>query len=163
MLPWIRNFWNNLSQEDKDNVARQSVIICKHIMDNPVRDVAVRTARQLVAAYPFLSPDVDKMLDAVDDCSDRLQPLSDMEGIQSYFQQFAIKAKKLASWVEPVIVPVSEGGRKFLVNNGVHGQITVKLLNEDNSNYWFEYTRDGELIFTDWKLKKNSPRIIREL
>ena len=162
MLPWVRKFWEELSPEDKEEVSQQSVIICKHIQDRYVRNTAVDVARKLSSKFPKLGDDVNRALDAIEDCSDGVQPLSDTKFIVNYFQQLAAKAKKVTTWATPKPAP-KEGGRRFLVNNGFHGQIAVNLLKEDDKNYFFEYVKDGEVVFTDWKLKKNSPRVIREL
>ena len=161
MLPWIRCFWSGLSVEDKQELSQQSVVICSRIRDPYAIKTGVELIRGIIKKFPAIGTDVSGALEAIDSCPDHVQPVSDIELLAGYFQQFASKAKKTA-WAAPVKA-VQSGCRRFLTNNGCHGQIAVNLVSEDDKNYVFEYVKDGEVIFSDWKLKKSSPRVIREL
>lgn len=166
MNSWIERSWNSCTEAEQQEIARTSRIICRTVKIDTARSICQDKIRELAQKYDFIRHACQ--VSVIDDphfADENLVPYSTISFVQSYFSPFTeFFPEEETSWgTAETKVPGVSDRRRFLVRNGYHGDIIVTLSRETGGSYYFDYIKDGEVVFQDWKVLKNSKRILEEI
>lgn len=171
MYAWVRIAWDELSEESKKSLEKDSKLVVRYIQNPQSVGIALRLISRLMNQYPWIVEDIESSYDSMtDNKNETIVPYSHMQAIKSYFSQFiptpsavqptSQKEPEVVSIVEEIYVGVKIG--TFLkVKNDFYGDVLVQVTNITGSSYMCKYEKDGELIIKSWRIPKNSPRILQ--
>lgn len=165
----VRAFWETLSEEDKKELARRSRIICRTVETSSTRRVCLENIQFLANKYSQIKHCCYPIIQNPDFADETITLSSDIQVIKSYFSQFCDAVSDVSDSEQSnseTASPTSfrtSGKRVFLVHNSFHGDIVCQLANETGGSYYFDYVKGGEIIFQNWRVLKNSNRVIKEI
>ena len=166
MVAHIRGFWETLSEEDKKELARRSRIICKTVEIDSTRRVCLENVQFLVNKHPQIKHSCYPIIQDSGFADEAIIPFSDIQVIKSYFSQFCDAVDDISDSEQSnseIVSSRTSGRRMFLVHNSFHGDIVCQLANETGGSYYFDYVKGEEVIFQNWRVLKNSNRVIKEI
>lgn len=156
MTPWVRKFWESLSEDDKRTIARGARVICNAATIDTGRDICRSKVEELSRQFRTIAEDMSAFLNDESFTDSDIVPYSQIEFLTAYFAPFA------ELYPDDFTAPVSTR-RKFLVRNGFHGDIVCELASETAGSYFFDYIKDGIEVFKDWRVLKSSGRVLKEV
>lgn len=160
MFPHVKRVWDSYSEDDKREISRISQIICRTVNNNTTRKICQEKIQELCAKYGVIRHDCGKIANDPTFSDEVVSPKSEIQFVKGYFLQFVEASPDSVDGEQPVKFSTV---RRFLVRNGYHGDIVVELSRETPGSYYFNYIKDGEVIFEDWRVLKNSGRVLEEL
>lgn len=178
MLRWVKNSWEELTEESKHSLERDSKLIVQYLGNANMQKVALRTISKLMSSYEWIKTDCYLSYANILECvGTDVVCCSDIQALTGYFSQFISEKeskKSIESSVESVPVesvpvkPVVEEtyvgvkiGTKLKVKNDFYGVVVVRVFNITGSSYMCCYEEDGKTIIKSWRIPKNSPRILQ--
>lgn len=167
MAPWVEVFWNSLNEGEQKELSKISRIICQTASIDSARNACYEKIVELCKRYNQIAHHCDAIISNRDFMQTSLIPCSDIQFITTYFGQFKdAYPNELEDWAQEKSnnhQNNTTGRRRFLVRNGYHGDIIVELVRETTGSYYFDYIKDGDVVFENWRVLKNSGRVIKEI
>lgn len=167
MMPWVRKFWNNLTEEDKQSVAHESEIIVKYIKSDSTRHIALEALRRLIDKYEVIRHDCVRLLEDIESVQENIIPMSDIDAVLSYFIPFAKESTPTVGWGESKVEEQKQEqvpeGTVFILTNDYYGELQGEVVRETASSYYFKCFKNGEVVMESWRVGKNSPRIQKSI
>lgn len=157
-FPWVRNFWEGLSDEGKKDVASKAAAIRKFSATDAGRSRALEQLRQLCDAYEVIENDCGFVLNEAGIHDPNTVPCSSLEFLVNYFEQFPEMMVE-----EKVKEAIPQGEKQYRLHNDYWGDIIGIIVRETPSSYYFKCYRGDDVVMDSWRLAKDSARIIGEV
>lgn len=175
MLPWVKEAWSGLTDNEQASLKEQSIKIVNHICNPTSVKAALNIISPLMEKFPFLVSDVYPAYESLKNMEFNVVGYSDMNCLNQYFQQFAkatlrvqpepkVVSEPTTKKIEFVKAPensLCKVGSKLLVHNDAYGDITVEVIAITATAYVVRYVKNRKLLIGKWRISKDSPRILQ--
>lgn len=157
-FPWVKRFWESLTVEQQHDLASKASSIRKFSVMDSARNRALEILKQLCETYPTIESDCGFILDVVGIHDAKIVPCSDLEFMQAYFEQFPEMAAAQHTRKEAPI-----NGKKYRIRNDYWGEVIGVVTKESPSSLYFRCYRGDDMVIENWRLARDSNRILGEV
>lgn len=157
MLPWVRAYWETLTIEERQAVVNHSQAIQDAATLDGTRSACKAALGQLCKDFPWFNNDCSNTLDTVEYGEDVYITEHDRDFLINYFSQFS---KQFAG---EATRKSHNKLRAFRVHNDFYGDMVSQLIYETETSYFLRCYRGNKVVLENWRLAKNSPRILEEI
>ena len=154
-FPWVKRFWESSTSEQQVDIASKASAIRKFSTAAGARNRALELLKQLCETYPTIKRDCGFILDVEGIHDTNIVPCSDLEFMQAYFEQFPdmVAAQHVAE-------EARISGKKYRIRNDYWGEVVGVVTRESPSSLYFKCYRGDDVVIENWRLAKDSNRII---